>query len=51
VHYRLARIYDRLGKTDDAKAEHALHEKLTQEENAFIMRQAGGMEKLDLRVE
>ena len=46
VHYRLARVYDRLGKADEAKAEHALHERLTQEENAFIRRQAGGMERL-----
>ena len=46
VHYRLARIYDRLGKTEEARAEHALHEKLTQEENAFLRRQAGGMERL-----
>jgi len=47
VHYRLARIYDRLGKTEEAKAEHALHEKLTQEENAFIRRRGGGMEGLE----
>jgi tetratricopeptide (TPR) repeat protein len=47
VHYRLARVYDRLGKADEAKAEHALHAKLTQEENAFIRRQAGGMERLE----
>ena len=47
VHYRLARVYDRLGKTDEAKAEHALHERLAQEENAFIRRQAGGMERLE----
>jgi tetratricopeptide (TPR) repeat protein len=47
VHYRLARVYDRLGKSGEARAEHALHEKLTQEENAFIRRQAGGMERLE----
>jgi tetratricopeptide (TPR) repeat protein len=47
VHYRLARVYDRLGKADESKAEHALHEKLTQEENAFIRRQGGGMERLE----
>ena len=47
VHYRLARVYDRLGKAGEAKAEHALHEQLTQEENAFIRRQAGGMERLE----
>ena len=47
VHYRLARVYDRLGKADEAKAEHVLHEKLTQEENAFIRRQAGEMERLE----
>jgi tetratricopeptide (TPR) repeat protein len=48
VHYQLARVYDRLGKTEEARAEHALHEKLTQEENAFIRRQGGGTEKLEL---
>jgi tetratricopeptide (TPR) repeat protein len=47
VHYRLARVYDRLGKTDAAKAEHALHERLSREENAFLRRQAGGMERLE----
>jgi len=47
AHYRLARVYDRLGKADEAKAEHALHERLTQEENAYIRRQAGGMERLE----
>lgn len=47
VYYRLARVYDRLGKSEEAKAEHTLHEKLTQEENAFIRRQAGGMERLE----
>jgi len=46
VHYQLARAYDRLGKTEEAKVEHALHEKLTQEENAAIRRQ-GGIEKMD----
>ncbi len=48
VHYQLARAYDRLGKTAEATAEHALHEKLTQEENAFIRRQGAEMEKLGL---
>jgi tetratricopeptide (TPR) repeat protein len=48
VHYQLARVYDRLGKSGQAKAEHALHEKLTQEENALIRRQSSGMERLDL---
>ena len=47
VHYRLARVYDRLGKSEEAKAEHTLHEKLTEEENAFIRRQAGGMGRLE----
>jgi tetratricopeptide (TPR) repeat protein len=28
-HYRLARIYDRLGKTDEARAERAVHAKLS----------------------
>jgi Flp pilus assembly protein TadD len=35
------------GHSEDAKVEHALHEELTQEENAFIRRQAGGMERLE----
>ena len=47
VHYQLARAYDRLGKTEEAKVEHALHEKLTQEENVAIRRQGGGIEKMD----
>jgi tetratricopeptide (TPR) repeat protein len=47
VHYQLARAYDRLGKTEEAKVEHALHEKLTREENASIRRQGGGIEKMD----
>lgn len=50
VHYRLARILDRLGRTGQAKAEHALHEKLTQEESLSIRRQAGGILNLTLPV-
>lgn len=47
VHYRLARVLDRLGRTGEAKVEHALHQKLTDEENAFLRRQEGGMQKLE----
>jgi tetratricopeptide (TPR) repeat protein len=32
THYHLARVYTRLGKTEQARAEHELHEKLTEQE-------------------
>ncbi len=34
VHFRLARVYDRLGRHDEAQRERALHEKLSEAENA-----------------
>ncbi len=49
-HYRLARIYDRLGKSDRAQAERALHEKLTAEEKAAIQKHAAGLKRLELVV-
>ncbi|MGH9659178.1 MAG: tetratricopeptide repeat protein, partial [Bryobacteraceae bacterium] len=42
-HYRLARIYDRLGQPDRAAAERALHEKLTAEEKAAIEKHKSGV--------
>lgn len=35
-HFRLARIYDRLGRKEDALRERALHEKLSQESGASL---------------
>ena len=32
AHYHLARVYTRLGKTEQARAEQELHEKLTEQE-------------------
>ena len=34
VHFRLARVYERLGRKDDAERERRLHEKLSEEEKA-----------------
>ena len=51
VHYQLARAYDRLGKTEEAKVEHALHEKLTQEELIGFLQQRLGKFKLPRIVE
>jgi uncharacterized protein HemY len=34
VHFRLARVYDRLGRRDDAERERALHEKLSEAEGS-----------------
>jgi len=34
VHFRLARVYDRLGRPEDAKRERALHEKLSEAEGS-----------------
>jgi tetratricopeptide (TPR) repeat protein len=36
AHYHLARVYTRLGKTDQARAEQELHEKLTEQERQAI---------------
>lgn len=46
-HYRLARIYDRLGKVEMAAAERALHERLTAEEKAALNQREGGSATLD----
>ena len=34
AHYRLARVYERLGRKDEAEQQRALHEKLSEAENA-----------------
>jgi len=47
VHYRLARLYDRLGKPDQAAVERALHQKCEAEERAAVAKAAGGMKRLD----
>jgi hypothetical protein len=47
VHYRLARVYDRLGKTDEAKAEHALHERLTQEPPSVSVKRFHSRQAID----
>ncbi len=47
VHYRLARLYDRLGRPDKAAAERTLHQKCEAEERATVEKAAGGMRALD----
>ena len=49
-HYRLARVYDRLGKAEAAQAERVLHEKLTMEERTAIETHAAGLKRLELVV-
>ena len=49
-HYRLARVYDRLGKTEVAQAERVQHEKLTAEERTAIESHAAGLKRLELVV-
>jgi tetratricopeptide (TPR) repeat protein len=49
-HYRLARIYDRLGKHELAEAERSLHEKLSAEERVAIEKHAAGLKRLELVV-
>ena len=49
-HYRLARICDRLGQTDVAQRERALHEKLTAEERSAMEKHAAGLKRLELVV-
>lgn len=46
-HYRLARIYDRLGKAELAASERALHERLTAEEKSSLGRRGGRAASLD----
>ncbi len=48
-HYRLARVYDRLGKPQQAATERALHQKYVDAERA-VMGQQGGGKPLDLVV-
>ncbi len=49
-HYRLARVYDRLGKSELAQKERDLHDKLTAEERAAIEKHAAGLKRLELVV-
>jgi tetratricopeptide (TPR) repeat protein len=42
-HYRLARIYERLGRKESARAERALHEKLSAEEASAMDRRMAGI--------
>jgi len=49
-HYRLARVYDRVGKTEVAQAERVQHEKLTAEERTAIESHAAGLKRLELVV-
>jgi tetratricopeptide (TPR) repeat protein len=49
-HYRLARVYDRLGNTEAAQAERVLHEKLTAEERTIIEKHAASLKRLELVV-
>jgi tetratricopeptide (TPR) repeat protein len=43
AHYRLARVYDRLGRREDADQQRALHEKLSEEEKAPVRNPAAGL--------
>ncbi len=49
-HYRLARVYDRLGNAEAAQAERVLHEKLTAEERTAIEKHAASLKRLELVV-
>ena len=49
-HYRLARVYDRLGNAEAAQAERVLHERLTTEERTAIEKHAAGLKRLELVV-
>jgi tetratricopeptide (TPR) repeat protein len=49
-HYRLARVYDRLGNSEAAQAERVQHEKLTAEERNAIENHAAGLKRLELVV-
>ncbi len=46
IHYRLARLYDRLGKPEQAAVERALHQKCEAEERAAVEKGAAGMRDL-----
>jgi len=45
AHYRLARVYDRLGRREEAEQQRALHEKLSEEEKAPARNPAAGLLK------
>jgi tetratricopeptide (TPR) repeat protein len=45
AHYRLARVYDHLGRREDAERQRALHEKLSEEEKAPARNPAAGLLK------
>ena len=47
-HYHLARVYERLGRKDEAAAEHAAHERLSAEETSAIHSQERALTPLDL---
>jgi tetratricopeptide (TPR) repeat protein len=49
-HYRLARIYDRLGQPEQAAAERLLHQRLTEEEKAAIERHKATVKRLELTI-
>jgi Flp pilus assembly protein TadD len=49
-HYHLARVYERLGKKEEAAAEHAAHERLSAEETSAIRSQERALTPLDLGV-
>jgi tetratricopeptide (TPR) repeat protein len=49
-HYRLARIYDRLDKREQAAAERRLHQRLTDEEKAAIERHKATVKRLELTI-
>ncbi len=48
-HYRLARVYDRLGRPEEAQAERALHMQLQSAETAAAALHPGGMGTVDFR--
>lgn len=50
-HYRLMRVYARLGQTAKADAARASHEKLTEAEKQELDRRQAGAKKLDLKVQ
>jgi tetratricopeptide (TPR) repeat protein len=47
-HYHLARVYERLGRKDEAAVEHATHERLSAEETNAIRSQERTLTPLDL---
>jgi tetratricopeptide (TPR) repeat protein len=49
-HYRLSRVYQRLGEKEKAAAERALHEKLAAEEQAELDRRQAAARHMDIKV-